>query len=347
MTQVTPFSGGSNINLFDTNAVLDTSKKVIENIRELIKGCRGFLPYSSGKYKLVIETTGSASITLTEDDIIGGYNLSSPSKNERYNRVIDTFVNPDRNFQADEVQFPPVDDSGLSSSDQHNTIQTADANSVKMLGDATHTFVRSVTNGVSVEIKTFQSVGDTVIDYVGHNLSNTTLVPTYESYVVRDQQLNSSDVIFGTKLSSGINTTVETIPVTGTGMASESNIGITITSGSGSNAVLQPFVVDGKITKVVVETAGSGYNPDDIVLTVTNGGGSGAVLEPVLNGSGAFTGVTVTNEGIGYDSYRAFINKEVIEYTNHTTTNLKGVTRGIAGSTAATGAQNDKVYFDS
>ena len=228
-----------------------------------------------------------------------------------------------------------------------HTFQSADANSVKMLGDATHKFVRSVTDGVSVEIKTFQSVGDTVIDYVGHNLSNTTLVPTYESYVVRDQQLNSSDVRFGTKLSSGINTTVETIPVTGTGMASESNIGITITSGSGSNAVLQPFVVDGKITKVVVETAGSGYDSNDIVLTVTNGGGSGAVLEPVLNGSGAFTGVTVTNEGIGYDSYRAFINKEVIEYTNHTTTNLKGVTRGIAGSTAATGAQNDKVYFDS
>ena len=126
VTQVTPFSGGSNINLFDCNAVLDTSKKVIENVRELIKGCRGFLPYSSGKYKLVIETTGSASITLTEDDIIGGYNLSSPSKNERYNRVIVTFVNPDRNFQADEVQFPPVDDSSLPSSDQHNTMKTAD-----------------------------------------------------------------------------------------------------------------------------------------------------------------------------------------------------------------------------
>ena len=31
-----------------------------------------------GQYKLIIETTGSASITLTEDDIIGGYNLSGP-----------------------------------------------------------------------------------------------------------------------------------------------------------------------------------------------------------------------------------------------------------------------------
>ena len=58
VTQVTPFSGGSDINLFDTNAVLDTSKKVISNLRELITGCRGFLPYAGGKYKLVIETTG-------------------------------------------------------------------------------------------------------------------------------------------------------------------------------------------------------------------------------------------------------------------------------------------------
>ena len=125
-TQVEPYSGASNINIFDTNTVLDTSKKVIENVRELVKGCRGYLPYSSGKYKLVIETTGTASITLTEDDIIGGYNLSSPSKNDKYNRVIVSFVNPDRNFQVDEVQFPPIDDSGLPSADQHATMKTAD-----------------------------------------------------------------------------------------------------------------------------------------------------------------------------------------------------------------------------
>ena len=75
---------------------------------------------------MIIETTGSASITLTEDDMIGGYNLSIPTKNERYNRVIVGFVNPDRNFQVDEVQFPPIDDSGLTSADQHSTMKTAD-----------------------------------------------------------------------------------------------------------------------------------------------------------------------------------------------------------------------------
>ena len=126
VTQVTPYSGASDINIFDCNAVLDTSKKIIENTRILLRGCRGFLPYSSGKYKLVLETTGSASITLTEDDIFGGYSLASEDKNNKYNRVIVSFVNPDRNFQVDEVQFPPIDDSGLASADRHATMKTAD-----------------------------------------------------------------------------------------------------------------------------------------------------------------------------------------------------------------------------
>ena len=72
VTQVTPFSGGSDINIFDINAVLDTSKKVIDNVREIVKGTRGYLPYVQGKYKLIIETTGSASVSSTEDDIIEG-----------------------------------------------------------------------------------------------------------------------------------------------------------------------------------------------------------------------------------------------------------------------------------
>ncbi len=126
VTQVTPFSGGSDINLFDCNAVVDTSKKVIDNVRDIVKGMRGYLPYVQGKYKLVIETTGTASVSLTEDDIIGGYALASPTKNSKYNRVIVSFINPDRNFQVDEIQFPPIDDSGLASADQHATMKTAD-----------------------------------------------------------------------------------------------------------------------------------------------------------------------------------------------------------------------------
>jgi hypothetical protein len=125
-TQVTPYSGGSDINIFDTNTALDTSKNIIDNVRELIKGCRGYLPYSAGKYSLIIETTGSASITLTEDDIIGGYSLSTPNKNEKFNRVIVSFVDPSRNFQVNEIQYPAIDDSGYANADKHAPMKTAD-----------------------------------------------------------------------------------------------------------------------------------------------------------------------------------------------------------------------------
>jgi hypothetical protein len=147
-TQVTPYSGSSDINIFDTNAVIDTSKKLLENVRELLKGCRGYLPYTQGKYNLIIETTGSASITLTEDDIIGGYTLQTPAKNEKYNRVIVSYVNPDRNYQVDEVQFPPIDDSGLPSADRHATMKADDGG---FLLEGRFDFGKVVTNTYQAE----------------------------------------------------------------------------------------------------------------------------------------------------------------------------------------------------
>ena len=127
-TQVTPYSGGSDINIFDTNYALDTGRKIIENLREMIKGCRGYLPFVQGKYKLIIETTGTGSITLTEDNILDGYVLSSPEKNSRYNRVIVSFINKNKDFQPDQIQYPPRNDSGLPSADQFANMKIEDGN---------------------------------------------------------------------------------------------------------------------------------------------------------------------------------------------------------------------------
>jgi hypothetical protein len=107
-------------------------------------------------------------------------------------------------------------------------------------------------------------------------------------------------------------------------------------------------VVDGKLTKVEIVNGGSGYQnalDPSLSLSVNNGGGTGAVLEPTLDGSGTITSITVVNEGVGYDSYRAFIGNECIEYTTKLSNELKGVTRGVVGTTAQTGATDDKVYF--
>jgi len=104
-TQVTPYSGASDINLFDCNAVIDTGQKLIDNTRTLLKGMRGFLPYTQGKYKLIIETTGSSVLTLNEDNIIGGIKVSSERKNEKYNRCQVNFINPNKDYQSDTIVY--------------------------------------------------------------------------------------------------------------------------------------------------------------------------------------------------------------------------------------------------
>ena len=123
---ITPYSGASQIDLMDSHAVVDTSKKAIDNVKNFIRGARAYLNFSGGIYNVLVETTGSASITLTEDNIIGGISVKSKNKNSRYNRVIVNFTNPDKNYQSDTAQFPPVDETGLASADQHATMKTAD-----------------------------------------------------------------------------------------------------------------------------------------------------------------------------------------------------------------------------
>ena len=118
-TQVTPYSGGSDINLFDCNAVINTNKKILENVKVFLRGMRGLLPYVQGKFKLLIETTGTATFTLNEDNIIGGIKVESERKNEKYNRVIVNWVNPEKSFQVDTVVYPETDA-------EHQTLKTAD-----------------------------------------------------------------------------------------------------------------------------------------------------------------------------------------------------------------------------
>jgi len=125
-TDITPFTGASTIDLMDSHTVVDTSKKAIDIVKDFIRGSRSFLNFSAGKYKILVEGSGSAAITLTEDNILGGIQISSKNKNSRYNRVIVNFINPDKNYQSDTAQFPPVDETGLASADQHATMKTAD-----------------------------------------------------------------------------------------------------------------------------------------------------------------------------------------------------------------------------
>jgi hypothetical protein len=125
-TNVTPYSGATDINLFETNIVLDSEQKLIDNVRELLNPMRAIFTYTQGKYFLIIENTGTSSLSLNSNNIIGGIKIFGEKKNNKYNRVIGTFVNPSKEWQEDTVTFPPADDSALPVEDRYATLLSQD-----------------------------------------------------------------------------------------------------------------------------------------------------------------------------------------------------------------------------
>ena len=147
-TQVTPYtSAPADIDLFQTNLVIDTEQKVIDNVRELLNPMRAIFTYTQGKYFLIIENTGTSSLSLNSDNIIGGIKIFGEKKNTKYNRVIGTFVNPDKEWQEDTVSFPPADDSGLPAGDQYATLLAED-NGTQLEGNFTF---QGITNPYQAE----------------------------------------------------------------------------------------------------------------------------------------------------------------------------------------------------
>lgn len=114
-TTVTYYTGTTG-KLFECNAVLNTNKKILDNVKTLLRGMRGLLPYVQGEYKLLIESTGTATFTLNEDNIIGGVKLESERKDQKYNRVLVNFVNPEKGYQSDTIVYDT----------DHDTLKTAD-----------------------------------------------------------------------------------------------------------------------------------------------------------------------------------------------------------------------------
>jgi hypothetical protein len=140
--QVTPYVGGDTVNLFETNAVVPTEDKVIDNVRELLNPMRAIFNYTQGKYFLIVEDADTSVFSLNTDNIIGGIKIYGEKKNTKYNRIIGTFVNPDKEWQSDTISFPPYDDSALPSADQHATLLAED-NGTLLEGNFDFKFITS------------------------------------------------------------------------------------------------------------------------------------------------------------------------------------------------------------
>ena len=110
-SNVASYTGGSDINIFDNNTVLDVSKSIIDNVKILLSGMQGQLVYAQGVYKLIIERDYTTSYAFTEDNILSNISIVGEKRKDRFNRVIATFTNPEKNWQKDQIEYPEAGSS--------------------------------------------------------------------------------------------------------------------------------------------------------------------------------------------------------------------------------------------
>jgi len=116
--QVVPYTASTTGKAFTCNAVIDTAQTLMDNVKNILIGFRGIMPYQQGKYVIKIEHGGDDTdiaatptdpgvvFTATDDNIVGGINLSGDSKRSKINRCRVTYVDPDADFQPNEVIYP-------------------------------------------------------------------------------------------------------------------------------------------------------------------------------------------------------------------------------------------------
>jgi len=84
------------------NGIIFTDRTVMDNVKTILSSMRSSLPFSQGRFKLVVEDNGSTNsiyfatsspvMTFNHDNIIGSLSIESESTASKYNRVIATYM---------------------------------------------------------------------------------------------------------------------------------------------------------------------------------------------------------------------------------------------------------------
>jgi len=116
--QTVTYTNGTTSPAFTCNAVMSTANSLMVNCKILLAGFRGIMPYQGGKYKMKIEHGGddtditatpanpTTAFTVTNDHILGGVQVEGESKQHKCNRCVVTYVDPEADFQPNDVSFP-------------------------------------------------------------------------------------------------------------------------------------------------------------------------------------------------------------------------------------------------
>ncbi|MCG3726323.1 phage tail tip protein J-related protein [Vibrio cincinnatiensis] len=92
--------------LFECHIALDTDAPLIDNVRDLLQTCRGYLIEGQNGLRVEIDRQKDAVMHITENMLTSGMSTSSVSINERYNSVTIRYPDKENNYQINEITFP-------------------------------------------------------------------------------------------------------------------------------------------------------------------------------------------------------------------------------------------------
>jgi hypothetical protein len=100
------YTNGPQVNVFSLNAVIDTSKTIFKNTQKILTAMRGIMPYTEGKYSILIDKDEESVGTITSDIVTKDISIKSTSKDKKLNQAKVVFVNPYKRWEKDHVIYP-------------------------------------------------------------------------------------------------------------------------------------------------------------------------------------------------------------------------------------------------
>jgi len=85
---------GGTVKRYTCNGALDTSKTALSNMERLLRTCRGWLTYTAGTYRLVLDKAESSVFTFDQSNIAGAWEISLGDSRTLANQVRAKFYNP-------------------------------------------------------------------------------------------------------------------------------------------------------------------------------------------------------------------------------------------------------------
>ena len=123
--QTVTYNTGANGPVLTCDAVIDTGRSLLDNVKVFLANCRSGIPYVQGRFKLKLQDTGNATdsqntapailaIPGTTDNkvsmkhIVGGMKIQGNGTREHFNQVKITYVDPTNEWKTNEVIYPEL-----------------------------------------------------------------------------------------------------------------------------------------------------------------------------------------------------------------------------------------------